>query len=370
MVDNGSYDDNGDALTFELSPAGPYELGETEVTLTVSDYFSSVSCNATITVVDNTAPVLNCPADITVSNDPGFCGAVVNFNPTATDNCDENVTITTSHASGSFFPVGETMVSVLAYDVAGNWDWCQFLVTVEDNEAPVITAISEPIVLWPPNHKYVAFTIDDLVVSVSDNCTSLDKTDVTISKGESDEPEDALGIGDGKTLDDIVISSECQVVEVRRERGEDLNGRVYTIHFEVADQYDNVGTASCEIHIPIMNNHLAINDGVAYTEMGDCDDKSSPFTQESDILSAMINAYPNPFNGLATITFEVPVSGKTTIKVYNSTGNQVATLFEGTAEKGHNYKVEFKAGNLPNGIYFYNMLTPDGKSITKKLVLN
>ena len=63
QVDNGSYDPDGDELTFSLSPAGPYPIGETEVTLTVDDGQESNACTATITVTDESEPVL-----VTVSN--------------------------------------------------------------------------------------------------------------------------------------------------------------------------------------------------------------------------------------------------------------------------------------------------------------
>ena len=59
QVDNGSYDPDGDDITFSLSPAGPYPKGETDVTLTVSDGQASTTCSAKITVVDNTKPVLS-----------------------------------------------------------------------------------------------------------------------------------------------------------------------------------------------------------------------------------------------------------------------------------------------------------------------
>ncbi|MEJ2194518.1 MAG: FG-GAP-like repeat-containing protein [Ignavibacteriaceae bacterium] len=57
-VDNGSFDPDGDELTFSLSPAGPYPIGETEVTLTVSDGQESNACTATITVTDESEPIL------------------------------------------------------------------------------------------------------------------------------------------------------------------------------------------------------------------------------------------------------------------------------------------------------------------------
>ena len=53
--------------------------------------------------------VLTCPANVTKSNDPNQCGAVVAYSaPTVTGNCG---TVTCTPASGSFFPVGTTTVT-------------------------------------------------------------------------------------------------------------------------------------------------------------------------------------------------------------------------------------------------------------------
>jgi hypothetical protein len=59
---------------------------------------------------------ITCPANVTVSNDPNQCGAVVNYPPpTAVGTCG---TITCSPASGSFFPVGTTTVTCTASAVS------------------------------------------------------------------------------------------------------------------------------------------------------------------------------------------------------------------------------------------------------------
>ncbi|MBK7338329.1 MAG: hypothetical protein IPJ00_20205 [Saprospirales bacterium] len=42
----------------------------------------------TITIDDTEAPVIDCPADIVINLDPGACEATVNYNISATDNCD------------------------------------------------------------------------------------------------------------------------------------------------------------------------------------------------------------------------------------------------------------------------------------------
>jgi uncharacterized repeat protein (TIGR03803 family) len=60
-IDGGSSDADGHALGSEQSPAGPYEPGTTEVALRVIDPFGEEdSCSAEVTVVDETAPAIDC----------------------------------------------------------------------------------------------------------------------------------------------------------------------------------------------------------------------------------------------------------------------------------------------------------------------
>lgn len=101
---------------------------------------NAVTCTQTITVNDQTAPVINCPANITTATPIGSCNAVVNFTVAATDNCGGPVTITTMPASGSVFPMGTTTVTATATDACGNSSVCTFTITVTDGQLPVIAA--------------------------------------------------------------------------------------------------------------------------------------------------------------------------------------------------------------------------------------
>lgn len=121
-------------------PSGSlFPIGTTTNTFTATDGINSATCSFDITVVDNEDPLLvNIPASIGQANDAGQCGAVVTWSAiTAVDNC--TATMTSSMNSGDLFPVGTTIVTVIATDPSGNADTSSFTVTVADAEPPVIT---------------------------------------------------------------------------------------------------------------------------------------------------------------------------------------------------------------------------------------
>jgi hypothetical protein len=89
-VDNGSFDpDVGDSITLRQEPPGPYPLGPTPVTLTVTDnHGASNSCTATVTVMDTTPPTISDVAVIpSVLWPPNGIMVEVAINYTAADDC-------------------------------------------------------------------------------------------------------------------------------------------------------------------------------------------------------------------------------------------------------------------------------------------
>ena len=77
--------------------------------------------------------------------------------------------------------------------------------------------------------------------------------------------------------------------------------------------------------------------------------------------------YPNPFNPSTRIKYTIEKESFVQLKVYDVLGNEVKTLVNEEKPSG-TYGVEFTAGELPAGIYFYR-LTAGKFSQTKKLVL-
>jgi hypothetical protein len=77
--------------------------------------------------------------------------------------------------------------------------------------------------------------------------------------------------------------------------------------------------------------------------------------------------YPNPFNPSTTISFSIPSSAFTSLKVYDMLGNEVTTLVNEEKQSG-TYEVKFDAASLSSGIYFYT-LKAGSFSQTKKMIL-
>ena len=77
--------------------------------------------------------------------------------------------------------------------------------------------------------------------------------------------------------------------------------------------------------------------------------------------------YPNPFNPSTRISWQSPVSGWQTLKIYDVLGNEIATLVDGYKSAG-SYEVEFDTNNLSSGIYFYKLQAGNFLS-TKKMIL-
>ncbi len=101
---------------------------------------NDASYNATFECNLGDPPVITCPADIVLDNAAGQCGAVANYAGTAIDTEDGDISgdIVYTPPSGSFFDVGTTTVTASVTDSDGNTSTCDFDVTVNDVEDPVV----------------------------------------------------------------------------------------------------------------------------------------------------------------------------------------------------------------------------------------
>jgi len=133
---------------YPIPAAINFKPGSTPVTYTFKDAANNTSvCSFNVNVADLTAPVFSpCPSTTaTVADDTVFvnanlggCTATATWAAiTVSDNCTVTPIVSQSHASGSFFPFGNTTVTYTASDLSGNVGTCKFTVKVRDTQAPV-----------------------------------------------------------------------------------------------------------------------------------------------------------------------------------------------------------------------------------------
>ncbi len=163
--------DNCPGATVTCSPPSGtcFPTGTTTVTCTATDASkNTATCSFTVTVTQQ-ACTITCPTNITRSNDPGQCGAVVSYPaPTTSAGCG---TVTCSPASGSFFPKGTTTVTCTTTAGPG----CAFTITIADTQSPLITCPAD-LTAVSPNQSSSCVVVNYPAPVVSDNCPGVTVT--------------------------------------------------------------------------------------------------------------------------------------------------------------------------------------------------
>ena len=261
----GSSDPDNDTLTYYwnwtggsatgATPTALFPVGNTTVTLIVTDGLYNATDTVNIVVqADKTPPVVDAGPDITVEQE-SYAGTQVTLNGTATDTVSTRFNFTWSENGTALktetnvtdttliytFNLGTHVVTLNATDEAGNTGSDNVTVTVVDTTPPEITVSVAPDSLWPPNHKYVQVEATVTVQDVCDPSPTIALVSIT-----SNEPDN--GIGDGNTVNDIVIVNDY-TFEFRAERSGNGVGRVYTITYQATDASGNSAQASATITV-------------------------------------------------------------------------------------------------------------------------
>jgi hypothetical protein len=138
------------------------------------------------------------------------------------------------------------------------------------SDTPPTITLKASISLWPSNHKYHVMIVSQMVQSASDAEDGDLINSVVIEKVTSDEPDVAPGGRDGNTDNDIVIAGDCKSVQLRSERHETKNGRVYSVTLRLADSAGNVTRAVFKVSVPLnRSGALAVEDPPALTITSD-----------------------------------------------------------------------------------------------------
>ena len=88
---------------------------------------------------------------------------------------------------------------------------------------------------------------------------------------------------------------------------------------------------------------------------------------------ALYNNYPNPFNPVTTIEFDLPISGSVDLKIFNLLGEEVTTLLHEEFEAGRHSVIWDGLNNAQNtvssGVYFYSITTGSFNAVKKMILI-
>jgi hypothetical protein len=132
-------------------------------------------------------------------------------------------------------------------DLAGGAGTDEVIATVGDTTPPALHLALSPTTLRPPNHRMVDITAR---VTARDACG---EPTVILSSVVSDEPDDAPGLGDWRTRNDIqdaTVGTPDFHFRLRAERARGGDGRVYTVIYRATDPSGNVTEAAATVSVP------------------------------------------------------------------------------------------------------------------------
>ena len=374
-VDNGSTD-NCDiaALALDITNFDCSHVGENAVVLTVTDLGGNeATATSTVTVVDNMAPVVDCPGNVSLP----FCDPVFSFDVTATDNCSGNLTIeqTNGLPSGSTFPVGETTAqSFEVTDVGGNIAVCNFEITVAEAMAIAadITGIScfgeedgsigTTVTGGSPDYAY-QWSNDSTTMSINNLGPGMYSVTVVDDAGceaveefEINEPDDLV-----TTLVNIINEMNSMSdgsVDVT------VSGGVMPYTYEWTDLDGNVvGTLEDIDSLPAGTYQLFVTDSNDCVSSGSYTIQNTTSTNNLD-LDAFIKIFPNPTTGSLTVEFiDLPIA-EMDVTIHDIVG-RIALNQSNARVSGNKYLLDL--GEYPEGVYLVK-LTIEGQVVTKRIV--
>ncbi len=369
-----------------------FNKGITTVTYTIEDAAGNVAtCSYTVTVRDLEAPVVNCPANITVTTQLGVCVAEVAYNVTATDNCPDVITqLVSGPASGSAFPIGTTTVTWRAIDDAGNISAnCSFTVTVLDGQLPVVSAQPANRTICAGSNATFSVTATNVVTYQWQLWSGTAWLNINGANSSSYTVSNVNSSLNGNTFR-VVLNGLCTVVNSSAATlfvnplptilvnttgtSQLLPGQRTGVTANVSPTGGSFvwtlngitinGTSGPTI-TPITVDGAGTYQTV-YMDLNGCSITSTPLVisaQQSDRLWV----YPNPNNGVFQIRYYNNFGEPVKVMVYNAAGQLV---YSKQPILGEAYsRIDVNLSNQAAGIYIVKLISGNGKELAAKRII-
>lgn len=313
------------------------------ITLTSLSGLSTVSCQKTVNVIDNTPPVItNCPADINIACGVNPTPANTGGPATATDECTVIVTFTDVTVENcSRKAITRTWK---ATDPCGNTSTCTQLITITDAVAPVITC---------PANKTVALG-------------------TALTCGASTLPANT---GTATAVDACSNSSVIVYYKDAPQQNNNVNCANISRTWYAVDASGNVSSCvqTIEFAAPVTQaNFVEPGTSNRITTQINKEAPVNPISEVTDNIGKelKVKAYPNPFSSKITFVFTSPISGKATLEVYNIMGQRLGTVYEGFVRAGDIQNIQYNARFSNENNLIYKLRVNDKTAFGKLIQTN
>jgi hypothetical protein len=141
-----------------------------------------------------------------------------------------------------------------------------------------------------------------------------------------------------------------------------------------------ISNAVYPVKIRTEKNSLVIKDAITGKVLGSIEDGKELVITDQAVSKIIVSGsesiptefslnqnYPNPFNPSTRISYSLPASSDVTLKIFNSLGEEVATLVNQKQEAGR-YELNFNSTGLASGMYLYK-IQAGSFTQTKKMIL-
>ena len=177
-----------------------------------------------------------------------------------------------------------------------------------------------------------------------------------------------LGLINGPTvrLEGYIVGDNLIWVRPSPREGTVAGGEAQSVIVHLNTVGLEEGTYTGEIHI----QHSAVGEEgvipVTLTVQGLSVSEEESFGLPTDY--ELFQNYPNPFNPSTTIRYGLPEPGRVTLKVYNISGQEVATLADEHQPAGY-HQISWDATGHSSGIYFYQIQAGEFQKVRKIIFL-
>ncbi|MCW9066479.1 MAG: T9SS type A sorting domain-containing protein, partial [Ignavibacteriaceae bacterium] len=133
-----------------------------------------------------------------------------------------------------------------------------------------------------------------------------------------------------------------------------------TLYQNSNDQFFKIYFSQLITNISVDPNNWVVDfSNIIHTEIEDDQPKIESFYLSQN--------FPNPFNSITTIKYDVPEKNRVMLKIYNVLGKELVTLIDEEKAAG-NYEIKFESKGFSSGIYFYKMQAGNFEE-SKKMIL-